>query len=96
LIRLFIQGDFNRLADFTETLRGELRALGMPIRVVQRGDEYDYNVVFVLDDTNASAAAFDRQGLLVASVIDIGFRAKGVSEGAARKLAKRMAWFKRE
>jgi hypothetical protein len=66
----------------------------MPIRVVQRGEEYDYNIVFILDDSNATAAALDRQGLLVASVIDVGFRAKGVSEGAARKLAKRMASFK--
>ncbi|PYR93584.1 MAG: hypothetical protein DMF84_09285 [Acidobacteria bacterium] len=95
-IRLFVQGDFNRLADFTETLRANLHALGMPIRVVQRGEEYDYNIIFALDDTNASAAALDRQGVLVASVIDSGFRAKGVSEGAARKLAKRMASFKRD
>jgi hypothetical protein len=95
-VPLFVQGDFNRLADFTETLRSELRVLGMQIRLVQRGEDYEYNIVFVQSDTNASAVVLDRRGLLVTSVIDTGFRAKGVSAGVAKKLARRMALLKRE
>jgi len=95
-MRLFVQGDFNRLADFTEVLRMELRSLGVGVHVVERGEDYDYSVIFVQADTDASAVALDRQGILVASVIDSGFRAKGVSEGAARKLAKRLLSVKKQ
>ena len=89
-IRLFIQGDLNRLADFIQTLRSELQAAGKTVDVVQRGEEYEYNIVFTLADTTASAVVLDRHGVLVASVLDSGFRVKGVTEGAARKLAKRI------
>ena len=93
--RIFVQGDFNHVTDFIETLRSELNTLGFPVQVVQRGEEYDYNVIFVQADTNASAVVLDRGGALVASVLDSGFRAKGVTEGAAKKLAKRMTTIKR-
>lgn len=89
--RLFVQGDFNRLADFIDTLRVELRGLGVAAEVVQRGDNYDYNIVFVQTDTNAAAVAIDPHGLLVVSAVDTAFRAKGATEGSARKLARLLA-----
>lgn len=95
-IRLFVQGDLNRLADFTEALRSELHAVGIAVRVVQRGDEYDYNVVFVQTEAHAGAVILDRQGLLVASALDNAFRAKGAIDGAARRLAKQLASSKRD
>ena len=62
----------------------------MSATVVQRGDEYDYNIVFVQNDTNAAAVALDRGGLLVASSVDTAFRIKGATDGAAKKLARQM------
>ena len=65
--------------------------MGQCSRPVSRGSEYGYNIIFAQEDTAASAVVLDRQAMLVASVVDTGFRVKGVTEGAARKLAKRLA-----
>jgi hypothetical protein len=89
-IRLLLQGDYERLSDFTQRLRSDLRSAGISVTVVRRGEDFDFNVVFALADTSASAIALDREGILVASVVDSGFRVRGVTEGAAQKLAKRL------
>jgi len=89
-MRLYVQGDPNRLADFIRVLRGELRVAGIDVEVVQRGEPYDYNVVFVQTEAEAAAIALDREGVLVASAVDSAIRAKGATEGSARALAKRI------
>ena len=88
--RIYVQGGFNRLADFIETLRGELQRLGVSVEIVQRDEDYDYTIVFVQDDTTAAAVALDRQGVLIASGLAAAFRVRGATNGAARKLARQM------
>lgn len=88
--RFFVQGDLNHLADFIATLRTEFRVLGLTAEIVQRDQEYDYNVVFVQSNNEAAAVALDRAGLVIASAVDSGFRAKGATEGCARTLARRL------
>ena len=95
VLRAFVQGDLDRLPDFIEALRRELRAQGIAVNAVQRGQEYDYSVVFVRRDSNAAAVALNRQGIVVASVLDTGFRASGVTRGSAEQLAREMAAFLR-
>jgi hypothetical protein len=70
------------------TLRAELRALGVNAEIVQRGEDYDYTIVFVQDDAKAAAVALDRQGLLATSAVDAAYRVRGATRGAARKLAR--------
>ena len=88
--RIYVQGGFDRLADFIPTLRAELLALGVTAEIVQRGEDYDYTIVFVQDGTAAAAVALDRQGVPIASAVDAAFRVRGATEGAARKLARQM------
>ena len=88
--RIYVQGRLDRVADFVRTLRAELRSLGVTAEIVQRGEEYDYTIVFVQDDITAAAVALDRQGVLIASSVDVAFRVRGATDGAARKLARQM------
>ena len=89
--RICVQGGFDRLADFIHTLSAELRALGVTAEIVQRGEDYDYTIVFVQEDTTAAAIALDRQGVLIASAVGAAFRVRGATNGTARKLAREMA-----
>jgi hypothetical protein len=82
--RLYIQGGIDRLLDFIQTLRAELQALGVTAEIAQRGEKYDYTIVFVQDDTVAAAVALDRQVVLSASAVDAAFRVRGAIHGAAR------------
>jgi hypothetical protein len=86
--RIYVQGGFDRLADFIQALCAELQALGVTAEIVQRGEDYDYTIVFVQDDTKAAAVALDRQGVLIASAVEAAFRVRGATHGAARTLAR--------
>ena len=86
--RIYVQGGIDRRADFIQTLRAELQTLGVTAEIVQRGENYDYTIVFVQDDTTAAGVTPDRQGVLIASAVDVAFRARGAVDGAARKLAR--------
>ena len=88
--RIYVQGGFDRLADFIQTLRAELQALRVTAVIVQRGEDYDYTIVFVQDYTTAAAIALDRQGVLIAYAVDAAFRVRGATDGTAKKLARRM------
>src|SRR5262249_47687439 len=88
--RIYVQGSFDRLAEFVQTLGAELQTLGVTAEIVQRGEDYDYTVVFVQDATTAAAVALDRHGVLIASAVDAAFRVRGATDGAARKLARQM------
>ena len=88
--RIYVQGGFDRLADFIQTLRAELRALGVSAEIVQRGEDYDYTIVFVQDAATAAAVTLDRQGVLIASAVNAAFRVRGATGGVARKLARQM------
>jgi hypothetical protein len=68
-----------------------MRSARTALRVVPRGAAFDYNVVFAQHEQAATAIALDAQGVLIASVVGTGFRAKGVTEGAAESRWKRMA-----
>ena len=88
--RIYVQGGFDRLADFIQTLCAELRTLGVTAEIVHRGEDYDYTIAFVQDDIAAAAVALDRHGTLIASAVDAAFRVRGATDGAARKLARRI------
>ena len=88
--RIYVQGSFDRLAEFLQRLSAELRTLGVTAEIVQRGEEYDYTIVFVQDHTIAAAIALDRHGVLIASAVDSAFRVRGATDGAATKLARHM------
>ena len=88
--RLYVQGGFDRLTDFIETLRAALRAVGVTAEIVQRGEDSDYTILFVQEESTAAAVVLDRQGVLIASAVDAAFRVKGATAGVARKLARQM------
>jgi hypothetical protein len=88
--RIYVQGGFDHLAAFIQELRAELRALGVTAEIVQRGEDYDYTIVFVQDDSTAAAIALDRQGVLIASAVDAAFRVRSATEGVARRLVRQM------
>ena len=88
--RIYVQGSVDQRAEFLQTLRAELRTLGVIAEIVQRGEDYDYTIIFVQDDTTAAVVALDRHGVLIASAVDAAFRVKGATDGAAKKLARQM------
>jgi hypothetical protein len=88
--RIYVQGSFDRLAEFLQRLSAELRTLGVAAEIVQRGEDYDYTIAFVQDNTTAAAVALDRHGVLIASAVDVAFRVSSATDGAARKLARHM------
>lgn len=67
-----------------------LRTTGTPVTVVPRGVEFDDNILFAQENTAASALVLDRNGVLIASVVDTGLQVKGATEGGARKVARRL------
>jgi hypothetical protein len=88
--RIYVQGGFDRLADFVQTLHAELRELGVTAESVQRGESFDYTIIFVQDGATAAAVALDRYGVLTASAVNAAFRVRGATDGAAKKLARQM------
>jgi hypothetical protein len=98
-LKLLVQGDTSRLPDFVESFRRELAERGISMKVVDRGADYDYNVVLAQESTLGSAAAavivLDRGGGFVASVVRSGrFSGKGAFNASAKELAKKISILK--
>jgi hypothetical protein len=69
-VRLFVQGDGKHLTDALGSLQAELASAGIAGTVVQRGEPYDYVIIFGEGDRHAAAAiALDTRGNVVASAV---------------------------
>jgi hypothetical protein len=90
--RLLVQGDGKHIADAIQTLQAELTNAKVNALIVQRGQPYDYRIVFGQGDRDAAAAMmFDPAGEIVAVAVKGAFTEKGAAEGVARDLAKKLS-----
>jgi hypothetical protein len=95
-LRIFVQGDSAGLPDFVESLRREFGARGITARLIERGGDYEYNIVLAQESALGGAAAavvvLDRAGGFVTSVVRSGrFSGKGAFNASAKELAKKIA-----
>jgi hypothetical protein len=95
-LRLLIQGDSSRLADFVADCKREFPQHGLDFILVRAGAEYDYNIVIAQESSVGGAAsaviALDRSGNFVASVVRSGrWSGKGALNASAKELAKKLA-----
>jgi hypothetical protein len=56
-LRVFVQGDTSRLPDFVESMRREFGEQRMNLELVQRGIEYDYDILLAQESSLGGAAA---------------------------------------
>ena len=95
-VRVFVQGDSSRLADFVESCKREFKGHGMNLQLVRPDEGYDYNVVVAQETSVGGAAgaviALDSKGLFVASVVRSGrMSGKGAFNASAKELAKKIS-----
>ncbi len=95
-IRVFVQGDSSRLADFAESCKREFANRGLKLQLVPSDGDYQYNVIIAQESSVSGAAsaviALDRKGVLVASVVRSGrLSGKGALNASAKELAKKLA-----
>ena len=95
-VRVFAQGDSSRLPDFIESCKREFKDRGMTLRLVESGDERDYNIIVAQESSVSGAAAaviaLDGKGIFVASVLRSGrWSGKGAFNASAKELAKKIA-----
>jgi hypothetical protein len=98
-LRVFVQGDTSRLPNYIESMRREFAEWGMKVELVERGAEYDYNIIIAQESSVSGAAAavivLDRTASLVASVVRSGrWSGKGAFNATAKELAKKIAVLK--
>jgi hypothetical protein len=98
-LRVFVQGDTSRLPNYIESMRREFAERGMTVELVERGAEYDYNIIIAQESSVSGAAAavivLDRTANLVASVVRSGrWSGKGAFNATAKELAKKIAVLK--
>ena len=93
LVRLFVQGDGKDLTDALGSLQAELATAGITATVAQRGEPYDYVIIFGQGDRHAAAAiALDTRGDVVASAVrGASFTDKGAADDVGRDLGKQLA-----
>lgn len=93
LVRLFVQGDGKDLTDALGSLQAELATAGITATVGQRGEPYDYVIIFGQGDRHAAAAiALDTRGDVVAlAVRGASFTDKGAADDVGRDLGKKLA-----
>ncbi len=95
-LRVFVQGDTSRLPNFVESMRREFGEQGMRVELVERGIEFDYNIVLAQESSMGGAAAavvvLDKGCNFVASVVRSGrLSGKGALNASAKELAKKIA-----
>jgi len=98
-LRVMVQGDSSRLPDFVQSLQREFKEEGMQIDLVERGAEFDYNIVLAQETSvsgaSAAVVALDKNCNFVASVVRAGrFSGKGALNASAKELAKKIAILK--
>lgn len=99
LLRVFVQGDTSRLPDFVKSLRTEFSKQGMALELVERDDDYNYNMVIAQESSMGGAAAvviaLDKNCNFVASVVRSGrWSGKGALNASAKEMAKKIAILK--
>ena len=95
-VKVYIQGDSSRLADFVEECKREFANHKLNLQLVASDGEFQYNVVIAqessLGGAAAAAVALDRKGMFVASVVRSGrMSGKGALNATAKELAKKLA-----
>jgi len=91
-VRLFVQGDGKHITDALGSLQSELAAAGITGTVAQRGEPYDYLIIFGEGQRNAaSMTALDTRGNVVAVAVRGAFTEKGAADGAGQELGKKLA-----
>ena len=96
IIKIYVQGDSSRLADFVEQCQREFVHHGLKLQLVRFDDEFRYNIVIAQESSLGGAAAaviaLDRKGLLVALVVRSGrMSGNGALNASAKELAKKLA-----
>jgi hypothetical protein len=95
-VKVYVQGDTSRLADFVEECQREFTNHGLKFELVSFESEFEYNIVIAQESTVGGAAAsvivLDKKGLFVASVVRSGrMSGKGAFNATAKELAKKLA-----
>jgi ABC-type glycerol-3-phosphate transport system substrate-binding protein len=95
-VKVYVQGDSSRLADFVEECKREFANHKLNLQLVSSDGEFQYNVVIAqessLGGAAAAAVALDRKGIFVASVVRSGrMSGKGALNAIAKELAKKLA-----
>lgn len=94
-VRVFVQGDSSRLADFVESCKHEFAEHGLEFVLVKSDSDFDYNIVIAQESSVSGAAgaavALDHRGMFVASVVRSGrWSGKGALNASAKELAKKL------
>ena len=95
-VRVYVQGDSSRLADFVEQCKREFADHKLSLQLVPFDGDFQYNVVIAQESSIGGAAAaviaLDRKGIFVASVVRTGrMSGKGALNASAKELAKKLA-----
>jgi hypothetical protein len=98
-LNVIVQGDTSRLPDFVQSMREAFAERGMKVNLVERGAEYDYNILLAQESSLSGAAAsvtvLDRNCTFVASVVrSERWSGKGAFNASAKELAKKIAILK--
>jgi hypothetical protein len=96
VVKVYVQGDTSRLADFVEECQREFANRGLKFQLVPFEGDFEYNVVIAQESSVGGAAAsvivLDKKGLFVASVVRSGrVSGKGAFNATAKELAKKLA-----
>jgi hypothetical protein len=96
VVKVYVQGDTSRLADFVAECQREFADHGLKLQLVPFDGNFEYNIVIAQESSLSGAAAsvvvLDRKGLLVASVVRSGrLSGKGAFNASAKELAKKLA-----
>jgi hypothetical protein len=93
-LRVWLQGDTSRLADFVESCRQAFSEKGIDFQVADSSGTFDYNIVVVQESSISGASgavvALDRNGRFVASVVRAGrWTGKGALNASAKNSPRR-------
>jgi hypothetical protein len=96
VLRVWVQGDTSRLADFVISCKEAFREKGIDFQVGDAGSSFDFNIVVVQESSVSGASgaviALDRRGQFVASVVRSGrWSGRGALNASAKELAKKLA-----
>jgi hypothetical protein len=95
VLKVWIQGDTSRLADFVGSCKQAFQEQGVDFQVASADSAFDYNVVVVQESSISGASgaviALDGKGRFVASVVRSGrWTGKGALNASAKELAKKI------
>lgn len=96
VLRVWVQGDTSRLADFVASCKREFSERNIDIQIAKSDEAFEYNIVVVQESSIGGAAGavvvLDGKGRFVASVVRSGrWSGKGALNASAKELAKKIA-----